>query len=146
MTEGLDCSGIRYLSFEDIVKLNESVILMFTPDEPIGVLNETMLHSSQQSPGHYHYYEQCEDMSMLAAVLADSIAKNHAFHNANKRTAALAALNFLLMNGHECTGPWEEFAEIIEGLITRIYTREDLSNWFCKWCRPFDARDLELCD
>ncbi|QGG48836.1 type II toxin-antitoxin system death-on-curing family toxin [Heliorestis convoluta] len=35
-----------------------------------------------------------------AGALLESLAKNHAFHNANKRTAFLALLQFLAYNGY----------------------------------------------
>lgn len=44
-------------------------------------------------------YEGCEDIFELAAMYLISIAKAHAFNDANKRTAFQAASIFLMMNG-----------------------------------------------
>ncbi|WP_410015323.1 type II toxin-antitoxin system death-on-curing family toxin [Sodalis sp. C49] len=48
-----------------------------------------------------HYYENCDDVFKLAAMYLISIAKAHAFNDANKRTAFQATSVFLLMNGIE---------------------------------------------
>ncbi|WP_413730520.1 type II toxin-antitoxin system death-on-curing family toxin [Sodalis sp. RH22] len=48
-----------------------------------------------------HYYENCDDVFKLAVMYLISIAKAHAFNDANKRTAFQATSVFLLMNGIE---------------------------------------------
>jgi len=39
----------------------------------------------------------------LAAAYMFGLARNHAFVDGNKRTAIVAAVTFLLLNGHEST-------------------------------------------
>ncbi len=48
----------------------------------------------------------------MAAAYLFHIANNHAFHDGNKRTAALAALVFLEVNGAESLPAPEELEEI----------------------------------
>ncbi|MDS7903853.1 type II toxin-antitoxin system death-on-curing family toxin, partial [Klebsiella michiganensis] len=51
-----------------------------------------------------HYYEGVDDIYALAAMYLIGIAKAHAFHDGNKRTAFQAASIFLMMNGSELSG------------------------------------------
>ncbi|EBE0158872.1 type II toxin-antitoxin system death-on-curing family toxin, partial [Salmonella enterica] len=49
--------GVNYLSIDDIVYINRSLIETQTPNEPIGVLNPNNLSSSQSRPSTIRYYE-----------------------------------------------------------------------------------------
>lgn len=103
MTEHVE--GVNYLSLEDIVYINKALIETQTPNEPVGVLNQNNLSSSQSRPSTIRYYEQTDDMFRLSAVLIESLIQNHPFANANKRTAIMAGYVFLLLNGYELTAP-----------------------------------------
>src|SRR5262249_6669623 len=46
-----------------------------------------------------------EDIFIMAAALLISLVKNHPFVDGNKRTALLAALTFLDLNGHPIESP-----------------------------------------
>lgn len=65
-----------------------------------GVRDERLLESALARPGQRHAYGQPPaDLAELAAVLAHGLARNHAFVDGNKRTAAVACETFLLLNG-----------------------------------------------
>ncbi len=134
--------GINYLSIDDLININRTLIELQTPNEPIKVLNFNNLSSSQSRPSLVKYYEQTDDMFVLAAVLIESLIQNHPFANANKRTAMMAGCIFLLLNGYELTAPEDEVVEIASGLAIKKYSLEDLENWLCFWSRPFDSRQL----
>ncbi|EEI9214284.1 type II toxin-antitoxin system death-on-curing family toxin [Salmonella enterica] len=134
--------GVNYLSIDDIVYINRSLIETQTPNEPIGVLNLNNLSSSQSRPSTIRYYEQTDDMFRLSAVLIESLIQNHPFANANKRTAMMAGYVFLLLNGYELTAPSDEVVTIAEGLARKDYSVEDLENWLCHWSREYDSRTL----
>ncbi|CAI0883494.1 type II toxin-antitoxin system death-on-curing family toxin [Serratia quinivorans] len=48
---------------------------------------------------NHHHYNLCDDVFELAAVYLISIAKSHAFADANKRTAFISCASFLRING-----------------------------------------------
>lgn len=52
-------------------------------------------------------YDGCDDVFKFAAMYLIAIAKAHAFHDANKRTAFQAASIFLMMNGYELNSSFE---------------------------------------
>ncbi|EDX1477291.1 type II toxin-antitoxin system death-on-curing family toxin [Salmonella enterica subsp. enterica serovar Bonariensis] len=140
MTEHVE--GINYLSLEDIVYINKALIEIQTPNEPVGVLNQNNLSSSQSRPSTIRYYEQTDDMFRLSAVLIESLIQNHPFANANKRTAIMAGYVFLLLNGYELTAPGDEVVIIAEGIARKEYSVDDLENWLCHWSREYDSRSL----
>lgn len=134
--------GINYLSEEDLVNINRDLILSQTPHEPIGVLNPNNLSSSQSRPSQIRYYDQTDDMFKLSSALIESLIQNHAFYNANKRTAMMAGYVFLLLNGYELTAPGEDIVQMAVGMANKEYNREDLEDWLCYWSREFDTREL----
>ena len=55
---GYNAEGVNYLSVDDIIYINEALIKAQTPNEPIRVLNQSNLESSQARPSLTRYYEQ----------------------------------------------------------------------------------------
>lgn len=111
---------------------------MKTPGEKSGVFDSDALHRAQQSPSMHRYYEQTEDVITLASVFFESIARNHAFHNANKRTAVVATSVFMLLNGYELTAPDADLVEIAVALVTHEVDRNYLEDFLYHWNRPID--------
>lgn len=142
MTDKRD--GIRWLSVEDLTVINARLIAMKTPEEISGVFSVDALHTAQQSPCQHRYYAQTEDIITLASVLFESLARNHAFHNANKRTAAVAASIFMLLNGYELTAPDNDLVEVAVAIVTHEIDREYLEDFLYHWHRPIDTSLEEL--
>lgn len=134
--------GINYLSIDDLININRKLIELQTPNEPIEVLNFNNLSSSQSRPSQVKYYQQTDDMFVLASVLIESLIQNHPFANANKRTAMMSGYIFLLLNGYELTAPEDEVVEMARGLATKEYSLNELDSWLCNWSRSFDTRQL----
>lgn len=136
--------GIRWLTVDDLTEINARLIAMKTPEEISGVFNVDALHRAQQSPCQHRYYGQTEDVITLASVLFESLARNHAFHNANKRTAAVAASIFMLLNGYELTAPDSDLVEVSVAIVTHEIDREYLEDFLYHWHRPIDTSLEEL--
>lgn len=91
---------IRFLSVPEVVAINLAVIQKYSPREQIGVKSQSLLESAVFRPqttvlGDDAYPTLFEK----AAALFESLGQNHAFHNANKRTAFTALIVFLNYNG-----------------------------------------------
>jgi|GEM_PF-185294 len=138
--------GIRYLTVDALIGINDTLITLQTPHEPRGVMNPNGLGSSQQRPAIQRCYTCREDVFFLAAVLVDSLVRNHCFKNANKRTAAMAAFIFLQLNGWELVGNGDELIALLLGLVVHEYTIVDLENWLAAYSQPFDASRLNATD
>jgi death-on-curing protein len=132
------CKGLLFLSCDDLIVINERLIKMKTPDELCGVFSQASLETAQQSVNMHRYFAQTEDVVTLAAVLFESIARNHAFHNANKRTAVVAASIFMLMNGYELTAPGDDLVEVAVAVVTDEISRDRLEDFLYHWHRPID--------
>ncbi|WNN42781.1 type II toxin-antitoxin system death-on-curing family toxin [Winslowiella toletana] len=134
--------AVNYLSIDDLITINRRLIEEQTPDEPISVLNPSNLASSQARPSMVKYYQQTDDMFVLAASLIESLIQNHPFANANKRTAMMAGAIFLLLNGYELTAPGEEIVEMAVGIACKEYSSEEVESWLYQWSRIYDAKNL----
>src|SRR5262249_36555805 len=70
------------------------------------------------------------ELAELAAKLAFGIASNHAFFDGNKRTALLASLTFLRLNGKQFTASESEIATLLIDTANREISEEELIHWF----------------
>lgn len=138
------CDGaVRYLSCDDLISLNQACIKL-TPGEPAGVLRPDQLASSQVRPAQVRYYEQTNDMARLAAALMCSLIQNHPFHNANKRTAFMAAVVFMRINGHALRIPLDEGLAMATLIVTHERNEGQVAQWLAENSTPFDSRSLGL--
>ena len=134
-------NGIRYLPVCDIISMNHRM-LELTPGEQFGILNQSGLESAQFRPAQHCYYEQCDDVFTLAAVLGEALVQNHCFNNANKRTAAGCVYDFLALNGWELTAPEDDTVAMYLGIATKEYSLTEFSDWLFGWSREFDTSML----
>lgn len=133
--------SIRYLSVEDLIKINRDLIELHTPDEQSGVHNQGGLESAQQRPASHRYYAQTTDLLFLGAVLFTGIIHNHPFFNANKRTAFTACRMFLLLNGALFDPPLEEVIEISVSVAENEIDDDQVASWISWHTRPTDCAE-----
>ena len=108
-----------YLSEKDIVKLNVIQIKKYSPQETIGVIDKNALSMAVNQPKQHIFGEALyPDAFSKAAVLLINLIKKHPFHNANKRTAFLAAYVFLKLNGYSLKIENQEVVEFVVRLAT----------------------------
>ncbi|WP_370607693.1 type II toxin-antitoxin system death-on-curing family toxin [Citrobacter meridianamericanus] len=84
-----------FLSNEEVQRIHAETL----PQS--GTANTGLLDGALNRVQTLHYYEGIDDIYALAAMYLIGIAKAHAFHDGNKRTAFQAASIFLMMNGSE---------------------------------------------
>lgn len=108
-----------YLSERDIVKLNVIQIKRYSPKETIGVIDKNALSMAVNQPKQHIFGKDLyPDVFSKAAVLLINLIKKHPFHNANKRTAFLAAYIFLKLNGYSLKMENQE----VVGFVVKIAT------------------------
>ena len=96
----------RYLTDKEVTLINAALIKKYSPDEPIGVKDRSLLLSALGRPKQSAFGEDAyPDIHTKAAALYTSLAQNHAFHNANKRTALFSLIQFLWVNGYQFVAP-----------------------------------------
>lgn len=97
---------IKYLTEHQVLFLNGHQINLYSPQEQQGVKDEALLSSAVHRPMQSVLGEEAyPTIFEKAAALFESLAKNHAFHNANKRTAFASLYMFLRQNNHKFTAP-----------------------------------------
>ena len=66
----------------------------------------------------------------LAAAYVFGIARNHAFVDGNKRTAAVVGETFLALNGHALAATDAELVVAILALAAGELAEDELADWF----------------
>ena len=61
-----------------------------------------------------------------ASALFESLAHNHCFHNANKRSAVVSMVQFLAYNGYRFTMPPEVAEDFVVDVVNHNYTFEQM--------------------
>ncbi len=102
-----------WLTSEMVIAIHEQMIIKFGGLG--GVRDRGLLDSALGRPRHLFAYGST-DLIDLAAAYAFGIAKNHPFHDGNKRTAFMGAYTFLGLNGIQLTAPEPEAAVATLGL------------------------------
>lgn len=95
-----------------------------------GVRDAGLLESALGRPRHlFAYSDPTPDLVALAAAYAFGIAKNHAFIDGNKRTAAVVCETFLALNGIEVTATDVELYPIYLSLAAGELSEDDMAAW-----------------
>ena len=106
----------------------ESLILHGGPE---GIRDLGLLGSSLARPKNLlAYSEEPPSLPLLAASYTKGIVANHPFVDGNKRTAFVAALTFLRLNGLEVTASKEDRVLTFWGLADGTVSEEQLTLWF----------------
>lgn len=93
---------MKYLSAEDIIKINVMVIGKYSPKEPVGIADLNSLQMIIEQPKQEIFGKVLyPDIYSKAAIIWINLIKKRPFYNANKRTAVLALHMFLAMNGFQ---------------------------------------------
>lgn len=111
-----------YLPPVDLVIELHEVILEISGGRP-GVLNAHVIDAAIHRPKTYLAYHPDCDLHVICAVLMDSIARNHAFVEGNKRTGLMTAILTYELNGIKIDKAADESAEY-EDLVVWVVTQK----------------------
>lgn len=118
---------IIHLSTNQVIAINTIQIQIYSPKEQIGVkepgLLDSALHRPKQTIFEQDAYPSIYDK---AAALTESLAKNHAFHNANKRTALASLIIFLKLNGYKWTMDDTSEQYFIVNIVNHVYEFQEM--------------------
>ena len=91
----------KFITHKQAIFLNGLMIKKYSPNEIIGIKDENMLDSAIMRPRQMIGGEEAyPNLPLKAAALFESLAQNHPFQNANKRTAFACMHQFLYLNGY----------------------------------------------
>lgn len=94
-----------------------------------GVRDLGLLESAMARPQNLVQYGD-PDISELAASYAYGIARNHAFIDGNKRTAAVISETFLMLNGATLSATDAEIVVAFVALAAGALSEDELTDWF----------------
>src|SRR5699024_8863658 len=114
---------IVYLTTNQIITINTMKIKTFSPQEQVGVKEPGLLDSALHRPKQTLFGNDAyPTIYEKAAALTDSLAKNHAFYNANKRTALATLIIFLKLNGYKWTMDVVSEQNFLVDIVNHRYT------------------------
>ncbi len=102
-----------------------------------GVRDQGLLESALGRPRHlFAYSDPTPSIPQLAAAYAFGIAKNHAFIDGNKRTAAVVCEIFLILNSFELTATDAEAYPVFLGVAAGDLSEEAFADWLTTYAKP----------
>ncbi|MEE8367115.1 MAG: type II toxin-antitoxin system death-on-curing family toxin [Thermoanaerobaculia bacterium] len=120
--------SVRFLSVDDVLAIHENTIAReggLGGLRDAGLLESAVLMPQQQFGGEYLH----PDLPAMAAAYLFHIAQNHAFHDGNKRTAALATLVFLSLNDVESLPTPEALERTTLAVAASEVGKSELTEW-----------------
>ncbi|MAF60018.1 MULTISPECIES: type II toxin-antitoxin system death-on-curing family toxin [Pseudomonadota] len=94
-----------------------------------GIRDAALVESALARPLNLAAYGE-PDAADLAAAYAFGLARNHLFADGNKRSAAVVALTFLLLNGIEFEITEAELVVMTLALAAGDLTEDEVARWF----------------
>lgn len=117
----------QFLTEEEVIAINLWVIQEFSSGEQTGVKSPDLLNSAVNRPKQSVFGEDAyPTIFAKGAALFESLAQNHAFHSANKRTAFLSLLQFLGYNGYTFVMDQNAAEDFVVDAMNHHYTFEQI--------------------
>lgn len=107
-----------------------------------GLRDENALESALARPRQRLPYEPDVDLAALAAAYGYGLARNHPYHDGNKRVAFVVMAVFLGLNGFRFTAGEAEVVTTIVALASGELEEHTLAEWIRRNCarRPPTGR------
>ena len=119
---------MRYLTIEEVTFFNLLLIEEHGGKEQAGIKDITVLESAIERPKQTIFGKDAyQTIFEKAAALMESLAKNHPFHNANKRTAFLSMVTFLSINGYEFEMDQHEAENFVVDVVLNQYILKEVA-------------------
>ena len=106
---------------------------------PAGVRDQAGLESAMARARNLAAYGK-PDAAALAAAYAFGIARDHPSVDGNKRTAAVVAETFLMLNGYMLDATDAELVVAFQALAAGELSETELADWFRIHTVTLDAR------
>lgn len=119
---------VHFLSVEDVLAIHANTIGVEGGSPGLrdaGLLESAVLMPQQQFGGDYLH----RGLATMAAAYLFHIAQNHSFYDGNKRTAVLAALVFLDVNGVDALPEPDELEQATLAVAAGEMSKEELVDW-----------------
>lgn len=119
---------MRYLTLDEIFAIHDRAIREYggSPElMNLGHLEATLAAPRQTMFGEELY----PNVFSKAAILFYLLIKNHPFVDGNKRTAFLALMRFLKINGYTLDATNDELYQFTIDVASSVLTKEEVEMW-----------------
>ena len=117
-----------YLTTDEVIQLHDMLIQQ--SGGSAGVLNRGYVDSAVAQPrATFGGHELNPTLHEKASALAFSLARNHGFHDGNKRIAHAAMETFVVLNGFQLDADVDVQEALFLRLAAGTVTRDELSEW-----------------
>lgn len=124
-----------YLSARQVIRLHDHQVEAYGGVP--GLRDEGLLLSALAQPGLEVFGEPAHPaLSDKAAAYLFHLVKNHAFHDANKRTALHTALVFLHLNGQGLRASDDDLFALVLACATNAVDKAALGETLAAWMEP----------
>lgn len=119
---------VHYLSPAEVLLIHDHAIREFGGS--FGLMNPGRLEASVVALRQTMFGEELyPDLFSKAAILFYLLVMNHAFVDGNKRTAALALIEFLERNGYTLNATNDELYQFTIDVAVSVLTKEEVEMW-----------------
>ena len=118
---------IEYLTLEDILTLIDD--LRVGPIRDVGLL-DSAVHRPQATVFGVDAYPEIDQK---AAVLLESLVRNHALMDGNKRIGWLATVVFYGLNGIELEAPDDDAYDLVIAVASSAMPNEEAAAQLARW-------------
>lgn len=98
-----------------------------------GVRDENVLESALARARNKWHYEGTADLASLAAAYGFGIVTSHPYRDGNKRTAFMAMMIFLGLNGQSLSAPEIEVVAAMLAAADRRLSEDELAVWLRRY-------------
>lgn len=125
---------IFFVPKDVIIALHDEQIRLYGGED--GVLSpgglDAAVNMPKQAFGNQYLHSTIYEM---AAAYAYYLALDHAFVDANKRTARMAMITFLELNGLEIVVSEDESVQVMLAIENKTMSKQDVAEWLEKVTR-----------
>ena len=126
-------SKVNYLSVAQVLAIHDQAVKRFGGS--FGIRDLGLIESAVSRPqASFDAVDLYGSVFDKAAALLQSLLKNHAFVDGNKRTALSSAAIFLQTNGHKLKNYHEEEVVFAVEVDNQNLTLEQISLWLKEHC------------
>ena len=120
-----------FLGLDDLLKIHHDQIKRYGGSKGIRDLEllQSAIAMPQAGVGMKYFHN---DVFEMAAAYLFHIVNNHPFVDGNKRTGAVAAAQFLWINGYALTSTEKSYESLIMGVVAGKTTKVKITEFFRK--------------
>ncbi len=125
---------MKFLSLTEVLEIHRDQIARY--GGTTGIRDIELLKSALGMPMATYSGEFLHtDVFEMAAAYLFHLVKNHPFLDGNKRVGAVAALVFLLLNGHDFNVPEDAFAEMVLAVAQGETDKAEVAVFIRRWSK-----------